>query len=208
MEDDRYDLFIRCGLLIGMFVFVALGVLALDRDPDFIFDRFLSAGFFLFFFFFYKRLGLTLSTIIIGTGALILHHLKLYGGVYLGFEFDMIMHFVGAFAVSLIVYQYLSTCEGIGCSSRAKLALLSIFIVAGLGTLIEIVEYFGYAKLPSGEGLLHYGLGDEGDWADSVSDMLFNLFGAIAGAISMLLARYVKRRNVKNLKLFLASLFV
>ncbi len=208
MESEKYDPYIRCGLLVGMFVFIVLGVLALDREPDFLFDRFLSAGFFLFFFFFYKRLGLKLPILFIGAAALVLHHLKLYGNVYLGMEFDMIMHFVGAFAVSLMVYHYLSMCEGIGCSGKVKLAILTIFIVAGLGTLIEILEYFGYAKLPSGEGLLHYGLGDEGDWADAVSDMLFNLFGAITGIIAMILTHYVKRRNVKNLKLFLSSLFI
>ena len=79
---DKHDLFIRYGLLLGMFIFLVLGVLALGQDPDFVFDRFLSAGFFLFFFFFYKKMGLKLPVLLIGLGALILHHLKLYGGGY------------------------------------------------------------------------------------------------------------------------------
>lgn len=203
---EKRDGCIRLALLVGMFVFLVLGALSFDKDPDFIFDRFLSAGFFLFFFLFYKRMGLRLPVLLVALGALVLHHLKLYGNVYFGFEFDMIMHFVGAFAVSLIMYQYLSTCDGIGCSSKAKLAFMAMFCVAGLATLIEVTEYFGYAKLPAGEGILHYGLGDEGDWGDSVSDMLFNLLGSITGVLTMVIAHYIKRRNVKNLKLFLSSL--
>jgi uncharacterized membrane protein YjdF len=203
---ERQDLVIRCGMLVGMFVFLALGVLALGGESDFVFDRFLAAGFFLFFLLSYKRMGLKLPVLLVGLGALILHHLKLYGQTYFGWlQFDMVMHFVGSFALALILHQYLSTCEGMGCSGKAKVACLAVLAAAGLGTFIEITEYFGYAKLPAGEGILHYGLGDEGDWADSISDMMFNLLGATLGVLMMTLAHHIKRRNVKNLKLFLAS---
>ena len=211
MREGTEDLVIKCGLLTGMFVFLVLGVLALDRDPDFIFDRFLSAGFFLFFFFFYKKMGLRSLVLVIGVFALVLHHLKLYGNVYYGIPFDKIMHVIGGFALALILYQYLSSCEGVGCSSRVKLMAFAILGVAGLGTFIEITEYFGYAHLGNGEGLLFHGLGDGGsaslsDWADSVTDMMSNLLGAMMGAAVMVLAHFMKRRNVKKLRLFLISL--
>lgn len=208
MNGNRLDTIIHSCLLAGMFVFIVLGVLALNREPDFIFDRFLSAGFFLFFFLFYQKMALKWPVLLVGVGALILHHLKLYGNVYFGLEFDMIMHFVGAFAVSLIAYQYLNNCDGISCSSKVKVACLSVLVVAGLGTFIEITEYFGYARLPVGEGILHYGTGDEGDWVDSISDMISNLLGSLLGVIVMILAHYRKRSNVRNLKMFLTSVIL
>jgi|SRR3989344_4862104 len=208
MNEDTRDHIIRAGLLIGMFIFLVLGILSLEMEPDFIFDRFFSAALFLLFFFVYKHLRLRIYQLIIGIIALTLHHLKLYGNVYVGLEFDMIMHFIGAFASSLIVYQYLSNCDGISCSNKMKTGLLAVLIVAGLGTFIEITEYFGYAKLPSGEGILHYGQGDEGDWADSVSDMMFNLLGAILGILITFLIHYRKRHNIRKIQSFLCSLFI
>ncbi len=155
-------------------------------------------------------MGLKIPVLLVGLGALTLHHLKLYGQVYFGWlQFDMVMHFVGAFSLALIVYQYLSTCEGIGCSGKVKVMFLAVLVVAGLGTFIERTEFFGYANLGEGDGILFHGLGDGSggvsDSWDTVSDMICNLFGAMTGVIVMTAAHYIKRRNVKNLKLFLSG---
>jgi len=115
------------------------------------------------------------------------------------------MHLAAGFLIAVIVFQLLMNCEGIGCSSKLKLVFLAVFVTAGLGTVLEITEYFGYANLPPGQGILHFGDGDEGGWGDATLDMLCNLVGAIAASVMMTLIYRKKRNGLKNLKLFITS---
>lgn len=176
---------IKCFLWACFFGMAAWGVLSLGADPDFVFDKFLSAGFFVVLLVLYERFRLNLKLIISVVFAIGLHQAKLYGDVYFGFiQFDMIMHVVGAFAVALIIYQWFIHEER---STRhwKKVAFVTILVVMGIGAVLEIVEFFGYANLPEGGGILHYGEGDEGGWSDTAQDMMFNAAGALVGVVVM-----------------------
>ncbi len=191
-------------LFIAFFAFTVMGVLALGSDPDFVFDKFFGAGICLFFSLFYRKLGMKWYSIVALGIVLLSHNLKLYGNVYYGIQFDMIMHFVAGFCIAIIVFQFLTNCEGIGCSSIIKIIFLSVFVTAGLGTVLEITEYFGYVNLPPGEGILHFGTGDAGEWTDSTWDMICNLVGAVIASILMALI-YRRKKNLHNLKMFIIS---
>lgn len=174
---------IRTFCILGAFVFTVLGVHDISATPDIVFDRFVSAVFFIGAFLWYRRLNQNALTLAPAVFGIALHGMKFYGNVYFGIEFDMIMHFTAGFAISVIVFQYLRGCEGVGCLSPWKLAFLAIFVSAGMGTVLEITEYFGYAYLAPGEGILHFGAGDAGEWRDSVWDMICNMLGAISAAV-------------------------
>ncbi len=181
---DR-TLLIKCFLWTGFFVLAAWGVLSFGADPDFVFDKFLSAGFFVILLVLYERFRLNLKLIIPVVFAIALHQAKLYGNVFFGFiQFDMVMHVVGAFAVALIIYQWLIH-EERSMRHWKKVAFVTILIVMGIGAVLEIVEFFGYANLPEGGGILHYGEGDEGGWSDTAQDMMFNAAGALIGSVLM-----------------------
>jgi hypothetical protein len=174
------DKIIHVTLLAGMFIFLLWGLLSLHEDPDFIFDKLLTAVMLLVFYRFYKILHTSVPSLLAAGFALTLHHLKLYGNHYFGLEFDMIMHFIGGFAACLVFYDYL---QSMGKKRRwLRTSILVILITAGLGTFIEITEYFGYSYLGTGEGILFYGTGDTGGWTDAVWDMIFNVFGAITAS--------------------------
>lgn len=186
---NRIHPIVRTACLLGVFVFCVLGIRDINAAPDVVFDRFLSAGFFLVAFLWYERLTIAWPALLPAAFAIIIHALKLYGNTYLGIEFDMIMHSVAGFAVSLLIFQYLRACEGIGCMSVWKLGFFAVFAMAGLGTVIEITEYAGYSYLKPGDGILHFGAGDTGEWNDAVWDMISNLVGATIGAVlSMVLS--------------------
>ncbi len=173
---------IRTFCILGAFVFTFLGVHDLFLASDLVFDRFMSAGILFAMLLWYRTLHQTVLTLIPALVAVTLHALKLYGNVYAGIPFDMIMHFAAGFAIALVLFSYLRSCEGIGCLNPWKLAFLAVFATAGLGTLMEMIEYFGYTHLAPGEGILHFGVGDEGEWNDAIWDMICNLLGAITAA--------------------------
>jgi len=198
------DMVITYGLFIGFFIFLVLGILALDADPDFIADKFFGAALCLFLSIFHKRIGFKWYSIFAILVLLLMHHTKLYGNVYYGIQFDMIIHFVGGFCIAVAGFQILSNCEGIGCSNVFKIMFFTIFVTAGIGAMLEIIEYFAYANLPPGEGLLHYGTGDAGEWLDSTGDMVCNFLGAITASTLMAFV-YRRKKNLHHLKMFIVG---
>jgi len=210
--DDNcvYNIIIKNLMLAGFFGYLIWAFFSLHLEPDFIFDRVFFALISLFFFFFWKRLHTQWYSLLAGFIALLLHSLKLYGNSYYSIEFDIIMHLIGAIALTMIAFDYLLH-DSLSRSEKIMLGKIFVFaamFTCGMGTIVEITEYFGYANLPPGEGLLHFGTGDEGQWLDSVTDMLMNLIGAmIAGAVMVvgcwekknagMLGREQIRHNIK-----------
>ncbi len=186
---------IRYFLFAGFIALAAWGGISLGADPDFVFDKFLSAGFFFMMYLLYERFHLNLKLVLPAVFAIGLHQAKLYGEVYFSFiQFDMVMHFVGAFAIALIFFRWLIH-EERSFRHWKKVALLTILIVMGIGSLLEIVEFFGYANLPEGGGILHFGEGDEGGWSDTAQDLIFNFIGALVGVVLMSIGVVWKMRS-------------
>jgi uncharacterized membrane protein YjdF len=66
-----------------------------------------------------------------------------------------------------------------------KIAVFAILAAIGLTSMNEIIEYFGAYFLGSGQGLLYYGAGDFGAYADTAWDLICNTLGALCAVIIM-----------------------
>ncbi|MBR9691535.1 DUF2238 domain-containing protein [Candidatus Woesearchaeota archaeon] len=188
-------------IIATLLFFVAWGIYTISTgNVEFIFDRLFSAAIVLAALFLYKKMNLKLPVIIIGLFTLVLHHLKLYGNVYLGIPFDRIMHFTAGFAIALVFYQYLLSLEQKKQPNKIKIFFLSVCIAAGISSMIEIIEFIGYSILGQGEGLLFYGTGDFGEWNNVSWDLICNTSGAVFA--SLLSSFY----TIKNKKKFFKKL--
>ena len=194
MKQEAQATIIRYATFIGFFIFLVLGVLSFEKDPDFVFDKFLTAAILLVFYFLHRKMHLTLFEASIGAFALILHHLKLYGNVYLGgIEFDLIMHFIGGYAISLVLFQALF--GGNYLLSHRRIAVFALLAAIGMGTFVEILEFIGYSYLGKGEGILFYGTGDIGEWNDAAWDLIMNVSGAVLGIVTMLVLTWNSHKS-------------
>ncbi|MBW3014835.1 hypothetical protein KY330_00270 [Candidatus Woesearchaeota archaeon] len=166
---------------------------ATGSNKELIFDKLMTALMFGTLLIQYKRWKFPKTTIIIAVTAIMLHHLKLYGNFYLGIPFDHIMHFYGAFAFSLLIHHVLkSSFKGF------NLYLYTILITIGAGAVIEMIEYIGYSTVGEGLGVLGFGAGDFGEWANSSWDLINNTAGSVFATIIMYIKNAVskKYRNV------------
>jgi uncharacterized membrane protein YjdF len=118
---------------------------------------------------------------------LVLHCSYLYELSPLGIRWDHYMHTYAGIAIALIADR-LFKLERWG---NAKRGVVLILLAAGVGSIHEIVEWIGYAYLGRGEGFLLFGAGDEGEWRNSILDMLCNTLGAF---VCTLIIVYKKKR--------------
>lgn len=178
-------------ILLFLVLFVLAIVAVIIGDVEFIHDRFFSALAVLLVLIFYKKLHFRMWSILFLFFGLILHHLKLYGNVYFGFlEFDMIMHCIVPLAFAFLAYQYLYYGKKL---SKIESAVITFFIAFGVSSMNEIIEYLGYYFLGPGEGILYYGYGDFGGYADTAWDLIMNFLGALVG--SVLIGVFSKRKK-------------
>jgi uncharacterized membrane protein YjdF len=104
--------------------------------------------------------------------AVILHNTHLYGSQPLGINFDHYMHFVAGFAIAIVFDRYFYE----RLTFFQRFLLLSVAAL-GIGAVGEILEWFGYDILGSGEGFFYYGVGDEGEWRNAILDLICDVFG-------------------------------
>ena len=110
--------------------------------------------------------------------ALILHNMGLYATSPLGIRFDHYMHFIGGFALAVIGDRIFNE-----KMSRGKRFILIVVFALGIGAVGEIFEWLGYGILGTGDGFFFYGMGDEGEWRNSMLDLIFNSLGCISFAL-------------------------
>ena len=167
--------------VIASFILSALLIKHAIAKSEFIFDVILSISVLFIFYKFYDKLhqdNLSYSSLLF---TLVLHNLGLYASSPLGVRFDHYMHFVGGFAIAIIFDRFLKE-----SMSKSKRFALVIIFALGIGAIGEIIEWAGYGILGNGGGFLFYGTGDEGEWNNSIKDLIFNSLGAVAFAASTL----------------------
>jgi hypothetical protein len=181
MIKKRHDRAIKTLLLAGFVFFILWGIIAVvTGDNQYIFDRFFSAGLVLVIFALCKSADLKLGVVIFALAVLLLHHLKLYGTFFLGMPFDKIMHFTAGIALGLLAYNYLLNRTNL---KKLEILIISVLIAAGVGSIMEIIEFIGYSAFGEGEGLLFFGKGDFGEWFNASWDLMCNTVGAIGAGI-------------------------
>lgn len=173
-------------LLVLLFQALMIG------DWEYLFDRLFGMVQIVLLWVLWQRFRISLPVLLTAAFAIFLHQLKLYGNTYFGLGFDNYMHFIGTFAIALIIYGLLRTCQSRECRHPLKLYLLVFFTAVGAAAVIEPLEYLGYAELGVGDGILFYGAGD-GGWRDTAADLSANILGAAAALMYLYIERQGKR---------------
>ena len=167
-------------LYLFFLFFMVWGIMAIFNAPEYIFDRFFSAGLVLLLFAFYKIMELRFGVTLFAMFVLVLHHLKFYGMFFFGMPFDKIMHFTAGIALGLIAYDYLHERTNM---KKIEILIIAVLVAMGVGVIMEIIEFIGYTVFGEGEGLLFFGKGDFGEWFNAIWDIMCNMLGAIGAAI-------------------------
>ncbi|MBI4452955.1 hypothetical protein HY637_05990 [Candidatus Woesearchaeota archaeon] len=160
--------------LIGSLILIILFMRHKAQHTEFIFDITASILIVAVFYKFYNKLHQDYISFFFLILTLIVHNMGLYAATPLGIRFDHYMHFLGGFSLALIGDRMF--CERFGKPKR--FFLLMIFAL-GIGAIGEVLEWVGYGVLGEGDGFFFYGIGDEGEWRNSMLDLAFNFFGAV-----------------------------
>lgn len=123
--------------------------------------------------------------------ALLLHMLGAFGYYQqwpLPISFDIVVHGYFAFVVTLLVYH---TLEGNYRLSRWQRIALSFFIVMGLASLHEVMEYSSYLLLGEERGMLKP---STSYFFDTQRDLTSNLAGTVVALVGL----EIVRRGRKN----------
>jgi len=110
----------------------------------------------------------------------------LYAHYVLGVRMDKIVHFLNA-AIASVAVAHVYRAAGLRLGHLRGFVIVST--VAGLGTAIEIIEYFAVLTLPA-TGV--------GDYANLAGDLLMNALGAVAGYAVVRLARLFPERAAEQ----------
>ncbi len=165
--------------IIACFILIILGIrYVISKRIDLILDVLVSIITIGTFYKFYHKLHQDYKSYFFLIFALILHDFFFYGTKPLGIKFEHYMHFVGGFTIAIITDRVFN--EKL---SRTKRFLLLMIFALGIGVIGEIIEWLGFKVLGLGEGFFKYGVGDEGEWDNSIIDLFFNSFGASIMAI-------------------------
>jgi len=154
-------------------------------------------------YFFRKHLNLTsvsLVLLILGIGSHVAGVFGFYGASPIGVQYDHFTHFLGIFAVSIVLFNFFKKFFSDSRVNNFLILVMILFCSLGVGSLIEQTEYLGYLKFGAGPGLLKFGgLGDTpfdeenlramdvigGGWLNTMVDLNYNFLGGLIGVLFM-----------------------
>jgi len=192
-KTNKKYLIIESLIIISILIFFIWTIVSLvQKDYEIVFDRLFGLILGIVALFEYRRLKMSIPVLFISVIALLMHHMKLYGNVYFGIPFDRIQHFIGVFAIALIMYHYIEVTYNKKYFNKIAVGLVVFFIAFGIGASIEIVEFLGYSYLGEGEGVLFYGTGDFGEYNNIGWDLIANSLGAL---LAILIMSFISHRR-------------
>lgn len=147
------------------------------------------------------RLGIT-GFILLNT-ALIIHLIGgggMYGQTWGFFGYDSLVHIFASMAIAYVAFNFVARRLHVKQDQRFKqtsidnhtltLIFLVFAITTALGIVLEVAEFGGYMFFGEGEGMFFVGQGDvdtvygnDGNYVDTMGDILFNTLGAILGTL-------------------------
>ncbi len=148
-------------LMIMTIGFICWGIFdIIIQNTDFIADRFYLAGISFLALLIYERMHISIPILLFGSLPIALHSIGWYHVVWFGLPYDHYLHFSAGLAIGLIFYESLKKTTKI---STLGLFAITICIVGGIGSFMEIFEFLGYTFFGEGGGILFYGSGDYGE---------------------------------------------
>lgn len=124
-------------------------------------------------------------------GTIYIEGVRLYDISFLFIKYDNLVHFVGSFATVFVAYSLVEPYISSRTPHRDWFVLLTLLLVsAGVGTLIEMVEFVGVILiLDAAKGV--------GGYFNNTLDLVVNFSGALAGGL--IISRYHNARVFKKL---------
>jgi len=121
-------------------------------------------------------------------GFIFIPHLVGYAFLYnlalFQYHGDWIVHFVASFIGSIVALYFLRVRLLTEQRLWVPFFLAFALVITG-GTMVEIIEYWGFIFYGFGESYLGFGAGDNsqnfGPWENACLDMTFNVAGVLAG---------------------------
>jgi hypothetical protein len=120
-------------------------------------------------------------------GGVRLYDTRILPGV---FEYDNFTHALGAFVVMLTLWYAVSPRLRFSASRPALALGIVVLVTAGVGTLVEIGELWA---------ALNLGMMDRvGDYLNNAFDLVYNLLGAVLGALFILSRTWLAGSSVSR----------
>ncbi|MBW3019940.1 hypothetical protein KY334_01475 [Candidatus Woesearchaeota archaeon] len=196
-------------IIYGIFLVIYLFLIYYNHinDSKWLIDNVLSIALITFIFLISGWLKLDKYTFVLFNLALLTHNLgtfDFYSWSYSFIEYDMIVHFFNSLVGGIILFNFVvlklhlnkkeTPAHKLISEHKLIMIILVIALVTTLGTMVELLEFFGFSFLGTGDGILFYGSGDGifQNYSDTMVDVLVNLIGAIFGVIIYYLKSYKK----------------
>ena len=203
--------------VISIVIFLGFTIYNYLIGSQWIYDSIMSIGLIIVAFLISKWIKLEVFEFIFIDIALILHNLGtigFYGWFWWIIQYDNVVHFVSSAVAAYIIFDFLLRKIHIKENQRFKKTFIDehkwIFIimvisaVAMLGVVVELLEFTGYLYLGEGDDILFVGLGDSdkvGDstyqYFDTMTDIIVNIFGSIAGVLLYYFKDYKRKPWLK-----------
>jgi len=181
-EEFRMKLFAFLTIKV-LFVFLLISIWL--QNYEFIYYNLILLPLVFLIYLVHKRLILHLPIFILICGIFLLHAaggsifiqgLRLYDLTFWFIKYDNIIHFLGSFVIVFVTYNiFYNYINDNKKYSSYYLFLILVFVSAGFGTLIEMVELNAVIFFDAGEGV--------GGYFNNAIDLLANLLGAIAASL-------------------------
>lgn len=204
----RYTIYI-----ISLSIFTLLLIYNIVNKSEWMLDNILSMTFLIFIFSINKWLKLGKTGLLLAFFALLLHNLgsfNFYSYSFWIFEYDTIVHFISSTSTAYIIFNFISRKLHIKENQRVAHTVVDehkfifIFLVIAsvtvLGVFVELIEYGGYRILGPGDGMFYTGAGDsgkfgqaQGQYIDTMDDIITNIFGTITGVSIFYFFKYKKK---------------
>lgn len=198
---------------VSFLIYVTFGVYNFVNNSQWLYDNIITIVFLILVYSLNKWLKLQKTGLIIINIALLTHNLGVFG--YYSWknpfiEYDTIVHFISSCAASYVLFNFVARKLHIKKKQRVKhtvvdehMAVIFFLVIASvsfLGSFVELIEYGGYRLFGEGEGILFTGAGDlsndtscEGQYIDTMEDIIVNTLGSIVGTLLYYLLKYKKK---------------
>ena len=189
--------------ILIIFLAVMCTIIAFKHNTGFVKDIILSVLLIALAFTLYNKLRLTPMSLSILCLAFTVHDLGTFGfysDPNLFIPYDWITHFLGIFAATIVIANFLSS--SLTKSKKFKfndsMILFIAFLAAlGIGALVELLEFSGYILLGPGDSIFQLATVDfaetssgniitdmfSGLYGDTIGDFICNVIGALVAVI-------------------------
>lgn len=189
--------FLTLLLFLGLHIIIAMFSFSLKLQ--WFYDILLALALLLVLFFVAKWLSMDTQSLFLASLALFLHNLGtfgLYGTQLWIFSYDNFVHFTSSGIVAYLCCHFFVHWLHFKRDTRVHMANLLFFAFATVimfSVMVEIIEFAGHLLQTSGFSFAGVDAEDGREYKDTMTDIISNLFGSIAGVFLYHKIKYKKK---------------